>query len=367
MVNGTFEHELVQVGTEDGSFAIDGLGSHEYALTYTRMQDGTSRRVRVENASSTIPIVQLDPNYVVLFGLGGGLHVNAPASGIVLEKKIDYAGFQVLAKGEPLARALCRVMWTTDEGTGHTLNECEADEEGRVLFAIECGTDLEDSVVFSAPGWAPSEPVRVSEHLKGRETFAPIELEQGPPPVNLALALSRTDGGGVGRVTLRLTPWPAGSPRPDQSRTVEEQLLGMWQTLEPANGIYHIDGLSPGTYWCEIEPSTDRQRPTAFELTLPARPEFFHAYELGPGGHLRVLGDDALEVSPLALQVFTIDLWNVRCRFGKANGGAMQTKEALDPGEYVLKVQKNQWQEVELPFEIVDGEVAELELRFEPR
>ncbi|MEE8469620.1 MAG: hypothetical protein V3T22_14260, partial [Planctomycetota bacterium] len=85
------------------------------------------------------------------------------------------------------------------------------------------------------------------------------------------------------------------------------------------------------------------------------------------GSHLRVSGVQGTGLTANLLTLQTSEGWRVRTRFGASTGGAFQTTEPLDPGDYVLRINAAAWEPIELPFAAVEGEVTELELKLQPR
>ena len=373
-IDGVFELQSVEARTgKDGRFHIQGLGGREYQLTSTESGRRPSRTA-AGGAAEGVPVARFDGGGL-LHNAIGGMTVWAPASGVELDPRPNYAGFQLFGAGRPLAGATGRLTWATRTERRESFDRIETDELGQVLFAIGRGMELDCWVVFSAPGWKPHALLHVNDYLHGRDTFEPVELEPGPQPVSLRLLLQRSDGGQVGQAMVRLLPWPSGAPRPDQRKMGREaRLQAFVDYITPEHGEFLIKGLCPGRYWCTLVPSSTSfgrsvtpWRRTSFELVVPAKAEAYHTHELGSGSHLRVTGVQGTGLAASFLELQTPEGWRVSAQFGDSTGGAFQTTEPLDPGDYVLRINASAWKPIELPFAAVDGEVIELELELQPR
>jgi len=357
-IDEAFElQSVVERTVGGGSFLFQGLAQAEYELTSTEYGNRSS------GGEEAIPVALFEGGGLQGDSIGG-LKVRAPAIGVALDPRPDLAGFQVLGDGQPLGRAVGNLVWEPRSGGMALGGRLETDERGRARIAIGKGMELDCWVVFSAPGWLPHEALNAAEFLNGEEAFTPVELQPGGTPVTLRLQVRRLDDGPVGSTNVSLWPWPEGTVRPDGAgRQRQAQLSGFSDWLEPEMGEFRIEGLQPGRYWCRLLPSGRRGvgapwRTTRFELHLPARAEVPHVHEVGPGAHVRVLGA-GLETRHLSLR--TPEGWTVWTNFRESDGGAFQTTDPIDPGEYVLRIGLP-GNAVELEFTAVDGEVTELGL-----
>jgi RNA polymerase sigma factor (sigma-70 family) len=360
-IDGAFELDGVHARTASGEpFSLQGLAAQEYELVCTEYGS------RSNGGSESIPTARFE-GAGLLHRPIGGTKVRAPATGVTLDPQPDYATFQLIGDGKPLANASGKMLWVPRAGGVNFKGSIKTDEKGRARIAIGKGMELDCWVVFSAPGWWPCEKLHVNEYLGETDDLAPIELERAAPPVTLRLLVVRTDGGEVaGSTWVSLRPWPGDTPRPDlQEAGRQARLLGFEDWLKPVDGEFRIDGLQPGRYWCQLTPGRTRGsdapwRAIAFELHVPAQAEAHHTHEVGPGCHVRVEDVASTGLESRDLFVMTTEGRILFNPFADAGAGAFQTTKPLDPGDYVLWVRGISGGDIKLPFTAVDGEVTEL-------